>query len=193
MRNWYRASLYCALIPFFIGLAIYIAWYLSRAGWLELAGVYNIWLGLLLFGLGLGCLVVYVVKARRSGAPRYWKRAGVALMLLLVNFPFTMILLSSVFYQMGTSTLIIDNQTSSVISQLSLTQREKVYSLDDVAPNSRLKEDFHFPYEGSVDYAFELDGVRQSGIAFGYVTFWLGSAVEMKVLAPGIISTNTRK
>jgi hypothetical protein len=187
MNVLYRIALLSGLIPLSLGVGIFGLWLLTRSSWLEVAGLMNLGLGLVLFVAGIVCWIVYVVKVRREGS-RFRLRMLVPLLVLLVNFPAAFAIVYTVDYINSTSTLIVENRSSQEISGLRLSERDRVYSVGSVPAGGRIKRGFHFVFEGSVTYAFERDGKTFEGVAFGYVTSGVGYTSKMVINEPGDVT-----
>jgi hypothetical protein len=170
MNRWYRIALFSGLVPLGVGVGVFLLWLATRASWLGSAGLLTLAAGLVLFVLGIVCLAIYLAWRRREGATGSRARAALPLLILLGNVVVAIGLLAAVAYVAETCTLIVENRSSCEIRDMHLTQRDEVYPVGIVDPGGRIAQDFHFKYEGRVDYTLDLDGVTHKGIAFGYVS-----------------------
>ncbi|MCP4254413.1 MAG: hypothetical protein GY775_13600 [Candidatus Scalindua sp.] len=187
MSIWYKLSLASGLIPLTTGCLIFFSWLVIRADWLMLAGIYNIMAGLALFVCGLGFLLVYGQKERKSGNRYPLKRTLISLGILLFNFPAAALALYSAEYIITTSTATVINNSSFEVIDMVLIEREQSYPFPPIAPGQEVIEHFHFKYEGSVDYKLSLNGSVKTGVMFGYVTGGMGDNATMVINSEGAV------
>lgn len=187
MNIWYKLSLICGLAPLALGSLIFFSWLVIRANWLMLAGGYNILAGLVFFVCGLLFLFRYGYKERKKGNTYPIKRSLISLSILIFNFPAAVLAIYSVNYVNGTSVATVINNSSFVVKDLVLSERDQSYAFPPIAPGQEVKKYFHFKYEGSVDYSLSLNGFIQKGGMFGYVTGGMGDRATMVIKKNGII------
>ena len=83
-------ALVCGGTPLIAGAAIFIAWCSSGASWLEGAGLLNILVGIVLFGIGVLSLILHLGPAIAGGFDGdkvMWVWVLTAAALLVLNFP----------------------------------------------------------------------------------------------------------
>ena len=89
MRASLKAALFLGIAPLVTGIAIFLAWVLSRAEWLMGAGMITIYAGIGCVAVGVACLAVYLWRSWRAEAARRrrlaWQAVGM-LALFLANF-----------------------------------------------------------------------------------------------------------
>ena len=192
MNRWHRISLICGLMPLSIGIVIFLAWFATRAQWLTVAGIVNLYAGLALFCIGVISLAVYFYKARRSAIAGYWKKSIVTLAILFSNFPVAAAIFSAAYYVASFSTVVIENQSNTQIEDIYLSERGHVYKIGSVLPNEKLEKKYHFQSEGSVYYSFTKNGIKYEGILFGYVTSGKGNSVKMLITKSGEVEINEK-
>jgi len=185
MNKIYRISIICGLLPLFVGISIFCAWLVTRADWMQFAGALHLYIGLALFGIGTISLGVYFYKARKTGIGGYKKKSFKALVILLANFPVAAAIICVVIYLESFHTVIIENQSSSIIEDISLSERGRSYQLGPVLPKEKYKKNIIFKYEGSVRYSFRKNGVKYEGIMFGYTTGGFGATATMIIPESG--------
>jgi hypothetical protein len=152
-----------------------------------LAGIYNIMAGLALFLCGLGFLLVYGQKERKSGNGYPVKRTLIPLGILLFNFPAAALALYSADFIVSSSTATVINNSSFEITDMVLIEREQSYPFPPIAPGQEVIEHFHFKHEGSVEYKLSLNGSIKTGIMFGYVTGSGGEKATMAIHSDGAV------
>ncbi|SHE21945.1 hypothetical protein [methanotrophic endosymbiont of Bathymodiolus puteoserpentis (Logatchev)] len=192
MNRWHLVSLACGFIPLCVGIFIFLAWLTTRAHWLEVAGIINLYAGLMLFCIGIISLIVYFYKAQKNTVGGYWKNSIVALMILLANIPVAVTIVSTVRYVVSASTVVFENQSSTKVEDIYLSEREHVYEIGSVLPNQTLEKGFHFQSEGAVSYSFTRNGNKYRGIMFGYVTGGMGSSAKMIITKSGKVEINEK-
>lgn len=181
MNRYGKIALGCGLFPLATGSLIFIAWWVTRAETLMIAGVGNLYLGLILFSTGLTFLFLYVYHARRVPKKDYKIKAGLILFVLLMNFPVAHGIIRSVSYIQNTSVVRIKNQTNTAIESLSLIERGKVYKIGVLGPLQMLEREFHFLSEGSIQYRFFRKKSKVEGILIPYVTQGFGRNSELTI------------
>ena len=188
MNIWYKLSLACGLIPLTTGGLIFFSWLASREDWLMTAGIFNIMAGLALFVCGLIFLFVYGLKERKLGNSYPIKRTLISLGILLLNFPAMALALSSAEYIISTSTATVINNSSFEVTDMVLREISgQSYPFPSIAPGQEVTKDFHFKYEGSVDYELSLNGSVKTGIMFGYVTGGVGEVATMVITSDNVV------
>ncbi len=190
MNRWYRISLICGLVPLCTGIFIFLAWLPTRSDWLEIAGIVNLYIGLALFFIGVICLSIYFYTARKKSVVGYWKKSIIALAILLANIPVATAIISTVIYMESAITVTIENQSSTIIEEISISEHGHIYEFGSVLPNERLEKKFHFQSEGSVHYSFKRNGSKFEGIFIGYVSGGFGADVKMLITKSGAVKIN---
>ncbi len=157
------------------------------------AGVINIYSGLVLFVIGLICLAIYFLSERKINRRLALKKAGISLAILIVNFPVATAALFGASYLLSMSTLLVKNETGFTIRDLTLIERDKVYEFPVIEPNEHISKNYNFKYEGAVMYKLSLNEVTHDGIVFGYVTSNSGGKAEMLISGEGAITVDRMK
>ena len=106
------------------------------------------YVGVIVFFIGVVCLAVYVVKARSSDVAGYWKLFIVVLVLLLVNFPVAAAIIGAVRYVISTSTVTVYNQSRIVIEDFLVSNEEHLYYIGSILPNEKIEKKFTFSQKG---------------------------------------------
>ena len=186
MNPWYKRSLACGVTPLVLGISIFIGWYFTHASWLEVAGIINIFFGLILFLLGIIFVGIYLFKTRQ------YKRSLVPLLILLLNFPVATTIISKVEYIKSTCTLKIVNQSPYAITKFYLTERDYRHPVMDTPARSISRQEFHFKYEGTVYYTMQINGKTHQGNMFGYVTSGMSSVATLRLSESGELNVTTK-
>ncbi len=192
MNIWYRISLICGLTPLVIGILIFFSWLIARAHWLEAAGIINIYVGLVIFTIGMIALIIYIYKARKNSLDGYWKKSILPFAILIINFPFAAGVIVTVFYVLSFSTVIIENQSSTEIENIFLSERGHIYEFGSVMPNEVIEKKFRFKSEGSINYSYKRNGIKYEGIMIGYVTSEMGESASMVISESGEVNINEK-
>lgn len=159
-----------------IGITIFFFWVAFRSDWLVLAGMINIYAGLVLFLIGVISLTVYFNKTRNIDSQNHIRNSFISLAILLSNFPVAALIIGEVNRIESTSVVIIENRSNIAISNFTLTEdsHNTKYKLKAIAPNQTGKIEFSAYSDCSVSYSFELNGKLFKGVAFGYLTNGMG-------------------
>ena len=172
-------------MPLSTGILIFICWLVTRTHWLKMAGLVTLYIGLGVFVIGVICLVIYFVQSRNNAALGYWKKSAVSLLILLSNFPVYSAIMGAAIYVVGTSTVIIENQSTISIKKVILSVQGNIFNIGSVLPNEKIKKNIHFQSEGAVHYSFTREKDKYEGVMFGYVTGGMGNTAIMVITESG--------
>ena len=188
MNKWLSIALTSGLFPLTTGTLVFALWWLIRAEWLVMLGLFILLSGLVLFVFGLIAVTIYFVQSHKQQLPGYRPRAAIALAILLVNFPVATGIIYGVEHLLSFSTVIIDNQSSFFIDDITLQQRDKQYRLGALAANSKLEKAIPFKYQASVNYSFNRNSQMAEGILFGYITGMGGQVARITIARDGKVT-----
>lgn len=195
MTRWLRVAFLCGLLPLCVGICVFVAWGVTRAPWLEFAGLVTLAAGTLLAIAGLLATAIYAIGARRRAVPRWRAHAGTAVAVILANFPVALAILAAVNHMFAAYVVSVDNLSSHAIEQLTIDSAQGHYVFGNVPARSRASRTFRFDGEGAVTFAATWNGHVQSGTLDGYVS-GNGGARTIRVGAAGdvrVIDTHTGK
>ena len=184
---WWRAALLCGLLPLVVGVAIFVAWYATRAPWLVDAGLFNIGAGLLVVCVGLLCLMAYVLRARASRTPGWKGRAAVAVLVVLANFPAAAALVVLADHIASSYVVVVENRSSWAITDLVFLSDGHTYAFGTVPTRSNREDAFRFPGERELRYSLSLNGQPRSDILDGYVAGW-GNKATLHISESGNVA-----
>lgn len=157
------------------------------------AGIITIYSGLALFVVGLISLILYMLKARAAGVEKWGRRAAAAGAILVSNFPAAVLFMSAAIYIMSTYTVIVENGSTYTLDRVALFDPAgSLHDFGSVAARERRERDFHFGGEGRVTYEISINGVKQSGILFGYISGSTAGRARIKVGEDGVASAEER-
>lgn len=178
----------CAALPMLLSISIFLLWLSWRLPILQTAGLVVIGVGLLLLlpgGLAFGN---YVRLACRGGEKRpIWRSWSLYLipLLLLVNLPLAVGMVSAAVYLDSQVTLTIVNRTPHRIDDHRLTGGDIEFELPPLDAGESVTQSFHPSRDGSIEYRRRAGDTVQSE-TFGYVTPGMGGNYEMEVFAEKI-------
>lgn len=188
MKNWYKLSLICGLIPLIAGCVIFALWLSTKSPWLMIAGIYNTTIGVALFIFGFIFLYVYGKEEKKAGKAYPKKQVLISSAILLLNLPVAASAVYSADYIMSASTVTVVNHSAFEVSNLILIEGDLSHPFPPVSPSQTIVEKFHFKYEGAVDYKLSLNGDMKEGMVFGYVSSGIGEHVTMIIKKDGDIA-----
>ena len=138
----YRFSLVCGALPLVVGLVIFFLWLATGWRWLELAGFYTLFGGLLFFVAGVIALLIWSVGTNQSGLPR---RHGtiVSAGVLLANFPVAAGIVWSVIAIESTYHLTIKNNSTVSLSAVHFFGQGYDLNIGKIPPGEKLKLKLH--------------------------------------------------
>lgn len=190
----YKLSLVCGLLPLLLGCLIFLGWCITRADWLETAGIYNICAGCVLFVCGIACLVFYGLKVRKDGNGFPLKSSLVSLGILLSNFPVASLILGAAIAIQGTSVATIENKSSYDVIDFVLVEsggieNGELHPFPGIVAGRKVTRKIRFKYDGAVNYRLSLNGTAKEGIMFGYVMRHHGAVSTLVIQSDGKIET----
>ena len=190
MKLSYKIALFCGLAPLIAGMLILLGCITSEADIFIVAGLFNIFIGLVLFVIGVISLGFYIKETKPFSANGKLKSVIIAMLLLLVNFPAAAACVYAVIYIKTSSLIQVDNQSAIPISDVRLEYGEHSMPLDKfnkntIMPYSKYKKRLKFKREGSVNYSFYIEDQYQEGVLLGYVTPNFGSKATILISDKG--------
>ncbi|THB69721.1 MAG: hypothetical protein D6B27_00140 [Gammaproteobacteria bacterium] len=189
MNRWYKLSLVCGLTPLITGITIFTAWLPTKANWLELAGIYNIAVGFILFICGIIFLGIYIKQIKKEEKPSR-KRIAISLTILLINFPAALTAIYTAGYIMNISTVTIENNSPFSITEITFTERDISHKFPPIKPNRKISRYFHFINDGAVHYSCIINNSAKEGILFEYLSG--GMSAEVTVNKDGTIKISEK-
>jgi hypothetical protein len=187
---WLKAAIICGGLPLVAGL-ILCGLYLTVAtdkgyesAWMG-AGLTIIFVGIVLFGLGLIALCVYFFKGRREGLEmrKLVENCILTLLLLSSNFPVALACTWVANYEMSAYHLTFKNESSEPVEDILVTWpggshpvAVSLHSLESVQFKIRVTG------EGPIEYTSRHGGESCEGVLAGYITSGLGGSLEVSFL-----------
>lgn len=160
---------------------MFISWLVSRNEEILIFGVLFLVASIFLFALGLLTLLLAVKEFRKNNL-EYRSKLLIGLTLLVLNFPIGLAYISCVEYIIGTSHVMITNNSDEVIDTITFTDPAgKQHILRNIPAESKSVEEFHFKGEGSVNYNVLSKSINSSGIAIEYITFDMPAKFQIEI------------
>ncbi len=188
MSRLLQTAIACGAIPLTLGTAIYVAWRVANWDWLMAAGLFTVLGGLLLFAIGAGCLVVYVIREARNGQPHRIPLGLQSLLvggLLLVNFPAAAYYAWSAVGLMTQFTVCVVNETGAVVDNVVLTGPGVHVETGPIPAGSRSWHTVHFSTDGTLEFAASWQSGSSEGPIEEYVTNGVGGDATLRLLPNG--------
>jgi len=177
MKRFLQAALFCGAAPLVVGIAIFVAWIFTRAGWLMVAGVFTIYAGLCSVGIGAICLVVYVWRSWRSGEIKHrslvWQAVGTAA-LLLANFPAGVSVVMGAILIETRYTVTLTNQSDVPLKSAEVCGGGVDVRFGDVAPGATVVRSFWIKADGELVLTAIHGSNKVETTVEGYVTNGMG-------------------
>ncbi len=183
-----KTAVLCGAIPLVFGTSIYFAWRLTRAGWLETAGLYTIVVGLAAFVTGAIQLAAYLVEQSRTKATArraLWIQGLAVGGLLLINFPAAWIYMLSVSEIYDRYTVQVTNEGKSPVESFVVTGPGVRVEFGPIASGKTVKRHLHFGGDGTLDFTVRHGQQQSKGTLEGYVTGGLGGSKTVRVKQNG--------
>lgn len=186
MQLLWRIAVFCAAFPMGAGLLIFFGWLLGGARWLQWAGLIDIAAGILLFPVGVGCLVGYARSAGKQG--KAWgERVSVLCVALVANFPLAFLLVAAAM-QIGSITkLMIDNRSEDPVFDIVISEFGQTYPIGNLGASRDRTQRVRIKNEGELRFSLEHRGRIRSGTLAGYVSRSTGGSFTLIVRNDGEI------
>jgi heme/copper-type cytochrome/quinol oxidase subunit 2 len=175
-----------------MGVLIFVSWVMIRSQWLIAAVIVVVYAGILLFFVGVVSIIICLYNDRRKNTVGYKKKSMVTLSILLINFPVSIAIISTVLYILGVSTVTIENQSNTKIENMFLSERGHLYTIDSVLPTKTIQKKITFQSEGPVHYSFTRGKTKDEGILLDYVSRGMGNSVVMVVTDQGRVQISEK-
>ncbi len=188
MPRLIKIAIACGAMPLIAGTAIYFLWRLTRWEFLERLGMFNIFIGLALFAIGVGCVIRQSndeMSTPNTNNGNTGQRNLLVVTLLLANFPAAIIYGLSAIEVMTRYTVCITNESPTAIEKLVLVGPNSEWSIGVVPAGARVQRELSFGGEGSLSFTAEHEGESIQGEVDGYVTGGLGGDTTLRLLPNG--------
>jgi len=176
MSKLYRSSIFFGVAPLIIGLCLFALWYFTRADILIFTGMFTALGGLISVLIAIICLVIYLYKEsqRQTSTKILFKRGLYSGGMIVANFPCAFILTYIVFVLFTTYSLTIKNNSSSMISKITITAPGVNKIFERVQPDDKIFKRFDFTGDGVLRFLATQDQNDFGGTIEGYVTGCIG-------------------
>ncbi len=189
MNLAYKIALFCGLMPLILAVIILSGWFITGEVEFLIAGLFNIAGGVILFVIGICCLLYYEYQHRQNHQVSAWRKLLKPFLILIVNFPAAAACMYLVFFMMSVSVITVDNQTKEFISAIKLnTQKFVIKPILGVMPGDTIRKYRRFTQSGPIGYSFEYNGRVQEGTLIKYVSRHNGINVAMTISNNGSVS-----
>lgn len=183
----YRLSLLFGMTPMFIGVCIFLVWVFTRQTALMVAGILNIWFGLVLFVAGLMALFFAWHSGRRMGGRPVTRRAGVfAIFILFSNFPLAAGLTMCAVLVETRYAVLVRNETEEPIHGVRIVGGGIDRTLGTLPPGRVRRGSFWVRTDGTLEL-WTRDRVEPI-VVCGYVTNGQGGTAWVTFAADGSVS-----
>lgn len=160
--GFYWIALFCGIAPLSAGLASFGLWLLTGFGVLPLVGLLLIPVGCVCFLIGSACLIAYVVNQRAVFHTFTWpllKRATIAALFLLINFPAAYACVKASDLFVGTSLVRVVNQSSTTINSFIFDGPNERHQFGPLAPGQTTS----YRFQGDSELPYGMYEMNQSG------------------------------
>lgn len=164
----------CWFLPLFFGVFIFLGWVITKYDYLMVAGIYNIYLGIILTIIGLMIGIIKLIINKVNNKKTENKKILVLTILLLSNIPIAFgILYSAIIINTGYTTKII-NQTDYLIDNCLIVGGGIEKNIGRIKPNEEKTKTVWFKKDGTLDFVYQLNENKKVIKIEGYVTRSMG-------------------
>ncbi|MBW8017196.1 MAG: hypothetical protein FVQ82_13515 [Planctomycetes bacterium] len=171
MSKLYRASIVLGALPLIVGSLVFVFWYFSMMRIFEVIGVFTVLGGLVSVAIGTICLVKFLFQQIDENAPSKILRGKGLLSggLLASNFLLVVIIFFAVLYLYSTNILTIRNDSSSVISNVTITAPGVQLNTGAIKPGKKKSRRIRHKGDGALQFTAIQNDIEYSGVIEGYV------------------------
>lgn len=195
MPRLIKIAIACGAIPLIAGTAIYFTWRVTRWESLELFGLLNIFVGLALFVVGVGCLLRQTLQGESSKEQQPHSarlQSSVVACLLLVNFPAALVYGISAIDVMSRTTIRIVNESGREFDAISFQGAGVDKRVGPMSPRDYERIYVRASCEGGIEFVASQGGREIKGELIGYVAG--GEDITLRFLPDGKFEVgNNRK
>lgn len=183
MPRLIKIAIACGAIPLIAGTAIYFTWRLTQWDLMMLLGMFNIFVGLALFVVGIGCLIYQNHRESCAGTSIAKRQNAFVAALLLANFPAAGVYGLSAIDVMSRFTVRIVNDSGDSIDSIEVQGIgfEKEVGRMQAGDHTRLY--IRSFGEGGAEFTARQRGRDIQGELHGYVTG--GEDITLRLLPDG--------
>lgn len=171
-RALFRAAMLCAAVPPAAGLALFVAWTLTRNPGLVAAGTAVLLYGIALWIVGAVLLAVHVRRERARGASsalvsRDRRNGGLA---LLAFAPFAAMIVGALFVSSESYAVTVDNEGLVRIDAFAIIDQAtgRRVELGGIAPGQKKSTSIHIGGKTSLAYEMLRFSIVSTGTLCGY-------------------------
>ncbi len=152
-----------------IGVAAFATWYFTRLGFLMLVGIFTIYLGVVCVIAGLIALLVYEYRCLRAGDKPDAKKGVFPLVVMLLNFPLAILIVSVSLNLMARYTVTVVNETGFDVNNISFVGPDIEVDTGPVKSQKSRTVTMRFETAGSLRYHGSFNAQEVDGIVAAYV------------------------
>ena len=169
MIGTYEIAIFCGAFPAILGTAIFLAWVIAPLLRFQIAGIFLILIGAMLFAIGFVSLWFHARLARRASVSRR-KPIRRAAALLIVNLPLCVFYVFVATAVSSVDFVLIRNAAATPIENLILTDSSgNAFAFRPTPPGQTHIACFRIRGEGALKYSFAIGHQRRSGYLSGYI------------------------
>ena len=193
MKIAYRIALFCGATPLLLGIAIFLAWLVTRWDWLAAAGIFNIEGGLALFVIGVISLALFVRMGNRDSSVSRKKLASSSFLcatILFSNFPVAIGIIAAVLHLENRThyVVVVRNQLPESLNNVSLTGGCVKADIGTIEPGDQKYVRLSFECDGSLEFFANAGTKKISSCVEGYVTGSMGGEKCVTVRTDGTVT-----
>lgn len=192
----YRLAVICWAVPFLLGCSVFALWQWTRAGFLEVLGIYAVLGGLALLPCGAIALFKYRALAVESPAITGRTRQRKSLLcgaLLLSNLPLAAWIMITVSALQTLNTVVVRNHSQWPVEEVSLQGGGLQQPLGPIEAGREIHHPFHIESEGELFIHARHRGASYSE-SLGYVTPALnGADYVIAVDSDGVLTVDWQR
>jgi len=173
MKTCLKVAVVCGVVPLVAGIGIFVAWLITRATWLEGAGVLTMVAGVGLVAAGTVFLAIYVVAAwrrRELSRRRIFVRAAGVLALYGANFVAADGAIMGAWLIQSRYTVTVVNRSNAPLQSGCIEGGGVVIHLEDVPPGETIRESFWIGTDGTLALSGRHGQADVEVIVDSYVT-----------------------
>ncbi len=184
MKNLLRLAVLCGVLPLVAGIGIFVAWVITEASWLTMAGLLTINVGVYAVVVGLVLLIVYMSWAWQGGQIPRRRLVGQTLAvvaLFAANFVAAGGAVMGAQVISSRYTVVVTNQSNAPLQSARIEGGGVAVEFGDIPPGATVSESFWIKHDGQLTLSGRHGSNDVHAVIADYVTNGQGDYLDVTV------------
>lgn len=174
MKRFYLLSLFCGIMPIFVGVLVFLVWYFFRLDFLLVTGLFVIYGGIAIVIVGMIFLIMYEVRYRAASGRFDFKKGIISAGIMIANIPIAIFVSALAIGIMTQYTLTVLNDSGTNIQDVVVMAPNFRVNTGDIPAGEIRVVKLHFQRDGELTFEVHFETQSLQGNIEGYVTNGMG-------------------